>query len=164
MRILLLLAALTAPIALVACGGDDDEGGNTPAQTEPPASTTGRGAECIESWTKDASPDVKGYTIAGVSERPVMAGTYKGERFEASTEADSVTVKPGDCVVAQVTTTETEYVFVRSAPATGGAPAWHNLEEEGTPLAAPNDEQLADLTEARLTGYGPEAKLAPAGG
>ena len=160
MRISLLLAALVASVALVACGGDDDDGGGD----EPAAKTIGgAGAECIESWTRDASADVKGYTVAGVSEEPAMAGTYKGTPFDGSTEADPATVKPGDCVVAQVTSTETEYVFVKSAAA-GGAPQWHNLEEDGTPLEKPGAAQLDNLTEAGLTGYGPEAKLEPAGG
>jgi hypothetical protein len=169
MRNLLTLIALLAVLALAACGDDDD--GDEPATTgagkpaepaEPAEPVSGSGgAACFESWNAKASPDVKGYTIAGVSERDTMAGTYKGKAFEASTEGDGVTVKPGDCVVAQVTTTETEYVFVESAPTAGGPKAWHNLEDEGTPLAEPTEAQFEGLAKARLKGYGPEGNFEP---
>jgi hypothetical protein len=163
----ILLAALVAALSLAACGDDDDNGGDSPG---PAATTTGAdepaaaagGAACIESWNEEASPDVKGYTVAGVSERPVKAGTYKGEEFTASTDSDSVTVRPGDCVVAQVTPTETEYVFVKSRPSSGPA-KWYSLEEEGTPLAEPY-AQLENTADAKLVGYGPEGKLEPQGG
>ena len=157
------LAALLAALSLAACGGDDDNGGGEPAQTSGGDETAqaAAGAACIESWNAKASPDVKGYTVAGVSEEDTMAGTYKGKAFEGSTEGDPVTVKPGDCVVAQVTTTETEYVFVESAPTAGGPKAWHNLEDEGSPLAKPSAALLDGLTTAKLKGYGPEGKLEP---
>ena len=148
------LALLTA-CAIAGCGGDDDEssgGGQERAQTA-------GGTACIDSWNAKASPDVKGYTVAGVSERPTMAGTWKGSSFEGSTEGDPVTVRVGDCVVAQVTTTETEYVFVESSGADGGPKAWHNLEEEGTPLAKPRPAQLEGVVQAKLKGYGPEGRL-----
>jgi hypothetical protein len=165
------LSAALATLVLVAagCGGDDDEpaqttGAEKPAQTEPAQSApAGDGSACFESWNAKASPDVKGYTIAGVSERDAVAGIYKGKEFEGSTEGDSVTVKPGDCVVGQVTTTETEYVFVESAPSAGGPKAWHNLEDEGTPLAEPSAAQLDGPAKARLKGYGPEGNFEPAG-
>ena len=159
-----LAAALLAALTLAAGGGDDDNGGgDEPTRTTGAEQTTeasgGGGAGCFESWNAKASPDVKGYTVAGVSEEDTMAGTYKGAEFEASTEGDTVTVKPGDCVVAQVTTTETEYVFVESAPSAGGAKAWHNLEEAGTPLAKPSAAQLEGMATAKLVGYGPEGKF-----
>ena len=164
-----LTAAVLATLSLAACGGDDD-GGDEPATTtgaDKPAQTTEAqaatgGAACFESWNTKASPDVKGYTIAGVSEEESVAGNYKGKAFEASTEGDTVTVKPGDCVVGQVTTTETEYVFVESAPSAGGPKAWHSLEEEGTPLAEPSAAQLDGIAKARLKGYGPEGNFEPA--
>jgi hypothetical protein len=166
-----LIAAVLATLALAACGGDDDSGGDEPATTtgaEKPAqqqqqpAAGGDGTACFESWNAKASPDVKGYTIAGVSEQDSIAGTYKGKEFEGSTEGDTVTVKPGDCVVAQVTTTETEYVFVESAPTAGGPKAWHNLEDEGSPLAEPTEAQLDGVAKARLKGYGPEGNFEPA--
>jgi hypothetical protein len=166
MRTITLLAALLAALSLAACGGGDDSdsgGSDEPARTtgsDKPAAG-GKGAACIESWNAKASPDVKGYTVAGVSERDTMAGIYKGEEFEGSTEADTVTVAPGDCVVAQVTTTETEYVFVESAPSPTRGKEWHNLEDEGTPLAKPGPAQLDDIATAKLQGYGPEGKLVP---
>jgi hypothetical protein len=150
-----LAAILLAALALAGCGGDDEpakDDGEKRAQT-------GGGAACVDSWNANASPDVKGYTVAGVSERPTMAGTWKGSSFEGSTEADPVTVRPGDCVVAQVTTTETEYVFVESSPTGGGPKAWHNLEEDGTPLEKPTTAQLEGLVEVKLKGYGPEGRL-----
>ena len=158
-RLILVVAALLAALALVSCGDDDDDnGGGEPS----PAATTG-GAACIESWNEEASTDVKGYTVAGVSERPVKAGTYRGNEFSASTDSDSVTVRPGDCVVAQVTPTETEYVFVKSRPSSGGPVRWYSLEEEGTPLEEPY-AQLEDTADAKLVGYGPDGKLEPQGG
>ncbi|HEX8052625.1 MAG TPA: hypothetical protein VF517_06505 [Thermoleophilaceae bacterium] len=167
MRTPVALAALLAALSLAGCGGDDESGsgGDRPAQRtggDEPAQKAKGGAACIESWNANASPDVKGYTVAGVSEEDTMAGTYRGpEEFEAQTEAETVTVQPGDCVVAQVTSTETEYVFVESAPSPTRGKSWHNLEEEGTPLAKPGAAQLKDVVTAKLKGYGPEGKLEP---
>ena len=152
-----LAAALLAALSLAACGGDDDE--SAPKDSGEKRAQTAGGTACIDSWNAKASPDVKGYTVAGVSERPTMAGTWKGTSFEGSTETDPVTVRPGDCVVAQVTSTETEYVFVESSGADGGPKTWHNLEEEGTPLEKPTPAQLEGLVNAKLKGYGPEGKL-----
>ena len=161
------VATILIALVLAGCGGDDEPStsGDKPAEPDKPAApaTSGGGAGCFESWNAKASQDVKGYTIAGVSERDAVAGTYRGKEFEASTEGDSVTVKPGDCVVGQVTTTETEYVFVESAPTAGGPKAWHNLEEAGTPLAEPGAAQLDGLARARLKGYGPEGNFEPKG-
>ena len=151
-----LAAILLAALALAGCGGDDDESADGGGEQR--ARTAG-GVACIDSWNAKASPDVKGYTVAGVSERPTIAGTWKGASFEGSTEADPVTVRVGDCVVAQVTTTETEYVFVESSGADGGPKAWHNLEEEGTPLAGPKEAQLEGVARAKRVGYGPDGKF-----
>jgi hypothetical protein len=150
-----LAATLLAVLALAGCGEEDSD---KPDKPDEPAKTAG-GTACFDSWNENASPDVKGYTVAGVSERPTIAGTWKGASFEGSTEAEPVTVRVGDCVVAQVTTTETEYVFVESSGADGGPKAWHNLEEEGTPLAEPKEAQLDGVARAKLMGYGPEGKF-----
>lgn len=154
-----LAAVLLATLALAGCGDDDD----SPDKPDEPdtSAQTGGGTACFDSWNANASADVKGYTVAGVSERPTIAGTWKGDSFEGSTEADPVTVRVGDCVVAQVTTTETEYVFVESSGADGGPKAWHNLEEEGTPLAEPKESQLEGVSRAKLVGYGPEGNFKP---
>jgi hypothetical protein len=148
-----LAAVLLSALALAACG--DEESSDEPQN---PAQAAG-GTACLDSWNQNASPDVKGYTVAGVSERPTMAGTWKGSSFEGSTEAEPVTVRPGDCVVAQVTSTETEYVFVESSGPDGGPKVWHNLEDEGTPLAKPTAAQLDGVVNAKLVGYGPEGKF-----
>ena len=149
-------AVLLATVSLAACGGDDESSSDGDGEKR---AQSGGGTACIDSWNAKASPDVKGYTVAGVSERPTMAGTWKGSSFEGATEADPVTVRPGDCVVAQVTSTETEYVFVESSGADGGPKAWHNLEEDGTPLEKPAAAQLEGVVNAKLKGYGPEGKL-----
>jgi hypothetical protein len=157
-----LAAALLAALCLAACGDDSDDGGSAKKSDKP--AETAAGTACFDSWNQNASADVKGYTLAGVSEKPTMGGTWKGSSFEASTEADGVTVRPGDCVVAQVTTTETEYVFVESSGASGGPKAWHSLEEDGTPLEKPAAAQLEGVVEAKLKGgFGAEGRFEPEG-